>query len=167
MAEEKKPQRELTRLGRRGGGLRPFEEMERMFDEFFPGSWPRRFRGGWGWPGWSDLDEPFEGEPPRVDVVEHDDEIVVHAELPGVDKDDLEVTLADDVLTIRASTAEEKTEEKGEYHRREIVRGAFSRTIRLPADVDGEHAKSKFKNGVLEVKAPKLKKSRRRVIKID
>lgn len=102
-----------------------------------------------------------------MDVVERDDEIVVHAELPGVDRDDLEVTLADDVLTIRASTAKEKTEEKGEYHRREIVRGAFSRTIRLPADVDGEHAKSTFKNGVLEVKAPKLKKSKRRVIKID
>ena len=100
MAKEKKPQKELTRLGRRGGGLRPFEEMERMFDEFFPVPWPRRFRGGWGWPGWPELDEPFQGKPPSVDVIEHDDEIVVHAELPGVDRDDLEVTLTDDVLTI-------------------------------------------------------------------
>ena len=114
-----------------------------------------------------ELDELLEGGAPRVDVIERDDETVVHAELPGVDKDDLEVTLADDVLTIRASTGEEKREEKGNYYRREIVRGAFSRTIRLPTDVDGEHAKSKFKNGVLVVKAPKLKKARRRVIKID
>jgi len=167
MAKEKKPQRELTRSGRPGGGLRPFEEMERMFDELFPGPWPRRFRGGWGWPGWSELDEPFQGGQPSVDVIERDDEIVVHAELPGVDKDDLEVTLADDVLTIRANTSEEKAEEKGEYHRREIVRGAYSRTVRLPTDVDGEQAKSKFKNGVLEVKAPKLKKSKRRAIKIE
>ncbi|MEA3276143.1 MAG: Hsp20/alpha crystallin family protein [Pseudomonadota bacterium] len=141
--------------------------MERVFDEYFPGFWPRRFRRGWGGPGWWEQDEPFEGEPPSVDVIERDDEILVHAELPGVDKDDLEVMLADDVLTIKASTGEEKTEEKGEYYRREIVRGAFSRTVRLPTDVDAEHAKSKFKNGVLEVKAPKLKKSRRRVIEID
>lgn len=48
MAEKKKPQRELTGFGRRSGGLSPFEEMERMFDEFYPGPWPRRFHGGWG-----------------------------------------------------------------------------------------------------------------------
>lgn len=102
-----------------------------------------------------------------MDVIEREDEVLVTAELPGVDKDDLEVTLADDALTIRAGTAEEKEEDEGQYHRREIVRGTFLRTIRLPVDVDGEHAKSTFKNGVLEVRAPKLTKSKRRVIKVD
>ncbi len=165
MTEEKKSGKGMTRPGRRSGALSPFEEMERMFEAFFSTPWSRRFRRGW--PEWPELGAPFEGKVPTVDVIERDDEIVVRAELPGVNKDDLEVSLTDDTLSIKVSTAEEKEEEKEEYHHREITRGSFSRTIRLPADVDAEHATTKFKNGVLEMKAPKLKKSKRRVIKID
>ena len=101
-----------------------------------------------------------------MDLIDRDDEILIKAELPGVKKDDLDVTLTDDVLTIKASTQHEEEEEKGEYHRREISRGEFQRTLKLPENVDVDKAKTSFKDGVLELKIPKEKPAKRRTIKV-
>ena len=97
MSEEKRESKGLRRAGM-PRGLTPFEEMERLFDDFFPPSWMRGWHGGW--PSWSALEAPFEGRTPRVDVIDRDEEVVVRAELPGVKKDDLEVSLAENLLTV-------------------------------------------------------------------
>jgi HSP20 family protein len=145
--------------------LSPFEEMDRLFEHFFPRGWMRPFH--WERPSWSELALPFEGKLPRVDVIDRDTEIVVRAEVPGVDKKDLDVSMTDNTVTIKGSTSHEEKEEKGDYYRCETSRGSFTRTVALPGDVDSSKAKSKFKDGVLELTLPKVEKSKRRSIKID
>lgn len=145
--------------------LSPFEEMDRMFEHFFPRGGMRPFR--WERPSWAELPLPFEGKTPRVDVIDRDTEIVIHAEVPGVDKKDLEVSLSDNSVTIKGKTEREVKEEKDNYYRCETSQGSFSRTIALPSNVDSDKAKTKFKDGLLELTLPKVEKTKRRSIKID
>lgn len=143
--------------------LSPFEEMDRLFEGFFPRGWLRPYR--WEMPSWPHM--PFEGRMPKVDVVERDAEVVIRAELPGVNKDDIDVSMTDNTVTIKGSTSHEEKEEKGEYYRCEISRGSFSRTLALPAEVDGAKAKASFKDGILELVAPKIEKAKRHSVKVD
>jgi len=145
--------------------LRAFEEMDRRFDDFFSRGWMRPFRSGH--PSWSHLPAPFEGRVPQVDVVDRDDEVFVKAELSGVDKDDVEITMTDNSVTIKGSTKAEEKEEKGDYHRCEISQGSFCRTVAPPAEVDIDKAKAKFKHGVLKLTIPKVKKSARKSVKVE
>lgn len=145
--------------------LNPFEEFDHIFDDFFSRRWMRPF--SFGHPSWSHLPAPFEGRTPHVDVVDRDNEVFVKAELPGVDKKDIEITLTDNMVTIKGSTSAEEKEEKGDYHRCEISRGSFSRSVMLPDEVDTDKAKAKFKDGVLKLTIPKVKKSKRKNIKVD
>jgi HSP20 family protein len=142
--------------------LSPFDEMERMFDEFFPRSWMRPFRFAW-----PEMPAAFEGRVPRVDVIDRENDILVRAELPGVDKKDVDISMSDNMVTIKGSTRHEEKEEKGDYYRCEISRGSFSRSVALPADVEGDKAKASFKDGVLELTVPKSQKAKRRTIKLD
>ena len=142
----------------------PFNEMERIFEGFFPRGRSRPSR--WdllNWPAGAEL----EGKTPRVDVIERDAEVLVRAELPGVEKDKLDISLTDDTVTIKATTEHEEKEEKGDYYRCEISRGAFARTLTLPAAVNTEKAKATFKNGILELTLPKLEQAKRRNIKVE
>lgn len=143
----------------------PWEEMDRMFEGMFPHRWPSPTR--WEWPAWGELAMSRQGRMPKVDVVDREAEILVRAELPGVDKKDLEVTLTDNTVTIKASTKHEEKEEKGDYHRCEISRGAFLRTLALPADVDSDKAKATFSDGILELTLPKLEKARKHSVKVE
>lgn len=143
----------------------PFEEMERWFENFYPRAWLRPLH--WELPRWSELMGSFEARMPRVDVLDQKDKVVVRAEVPGVRKEDLDVSLSDHLLTIRGHTEQETTREEGEYRRREISRGSFSRSISLPADVDADKARATFENGVLELTLPKAPQARRRSIKIQ
>ena len=145
--------------------LSPYEEMERMFENYFPRGWMRPFRTEW--PSWGELTAPLEARMPKVDVIDRDEEIVVRAEIPGIEKDDLDISVSDNLLTIKGETKHEEKEEKGEYYRCEISRGTFSRTVALPSDVDSEGGKAKFKDGVLELTLPKIEKTKRRSIKIE
>jgi HSP20 family protein len=144
--------------------LSPLAEMDRLLDNIFSRGWLRPFRD---WPSWRELATSFEGTLPRVDVIDREAEIVVRAELPGVDKENVDVSLTDNTITIRGSTSHETRDEKGDYHRAEIFRGSFARTVSLPAGVDGSQAKANFKNGVLEVVMPKLTAATRRAIKVE
>ncbi len=141
--------------------LSPFEEMDRLFEGFFPRGWMRPMR--WEWPSLAEIERRF----PKVDVIDRDNEIVVKAEVPGVDKKDIEVTTTDNTVTIKGKTSHEEKEEKGDFYRCEISRGAFSRTVALPGEVDGSQAKASFKDGVLELTLPKQAKSKRVSVKID
>lgn len=140
--------------------FRPLEDVERLFEGFFPRSWLRPQREEW--PLMS-----LEMRVPRVDVVDRDDDILVRAEIPGVEKKDLEISLTEDMLTIKGGTRQESKEEKGDYYRSEISSGMFARTITLPSSVNADKAKSEFKDGVLKLSLPKVENAKRRTIKVD
>jgi HSP20 family protein len=96
---------------------------------------------------------------PRVDIKEKKAKYEITADLPGVNKDDLSVTLENGVLTIEASTEEEKTEEEdGKVIRKERRSGKFMRSFNLGADVKESDVKANFKNGVLKLTVPTAEK---------
>lgn len=148
-----------------GSMMTPFEEMERRFEDFLPGSWLRKHR--WGWPSMSGHPSSFEARMPKVDVIDRDDEVFVKAELPGIDKKDVEVTMSGNMITIKGSSRKEEKEEKGEYYRCEITQGAFSRSMSLPSEVNIDKSEAKFKDGVLELTLPKIERAKRRSIKVE
>jgi HSP20 family protein len=162
--EEKKESKQELQKAEPKRALSPFEEMDRLFEDYFSRGWMRPFR--WEWPSIGELAKPFEGKMPKIDVIERDDEVVVKAELPGVDKKDLDVSVTENSVTIKGTTSHEEKEEKGDYYRCEISRGAYARTVALPSYVDADKAKANFKDGVLELKLPKVEKSKRRSIEI-
>lgn len=143
----------------------PFEEMDRVFEGFFPRGWMRP--GRWELPRWAELGGAFEHKLPRVDVIDRDKEVVVRAELPGVDKKDLDISMTENAVSIKGATSHEEEEERGDYYRCEISRGSFTRTVALPSDVDVDNTSATFKDGVLELVMPKVAKARRRTIKVD
>lgn len=176
-----------------GRAMRPFDEMESAFEDFFPRRWRwgrmptsleefdrmmdrmDRFmdelppRGWWRGPDWRSLSRlaPFGGRTPRVDVIDRDEELVIEAELPGVNKEDLEVSMGQNAVTIAAKTSREEKEEKGDYYRREMSRGSFTRTVPLPVEVDGSRAKATFKDGIVRLVLPKTEPAKRRRIKVE
>jgi HSP20 family protein len=156
--------KEMTEVvPRRELGL--FDEMDRMFDTMFHRGWLRPFRELW--PEWGRLEGTLEFATPRVDVIDRDEEILVRAEVPGVEKKDLNVDLSGQLLTIHGERRKEEKKEEGEYFRAEIARGAFTRTIQVPEDVELEKAKAEFKDGILEIHLPKTHKTERRHITVE
>jgi HSP20 family protein len=143
----------------------PFEEMDRWFESAFPRGWMRPFQREW--PMWGELAQPLESRIPRVDVIDRDEEIMLRAELPGVEKKDLDVSITDNTVTIKATSSAEEKEEKGDYYRCEISRGSFARTITLPSNVESDKAAASFKEGILELTLPKVEKSQRRRINVE
>ncbi len=147
-------------------GLTPFDELDRYFAELEQNMLNR----GWlqpFWPSHSVSAMPFEGRTPRVDVVDCDDHILVKAELPGVDKNDLDVDVSENTITFKAESSREEKEEAGDYYRHEIACGSFSRSITLPTAINADKAKAKFKDGVLELTLPKTEKPSRKKIKVE
>lgn len=163
----KAPEKEIR--PRATTALSPFDEMDRLFESFFGRPWGRNWLQplSWHMPAWPEAKQPFEGRTPKVDVIDRTNDILVRAELPGVNKDDLEVSLSDNTVTIRARTKYEHKEEKGEFYRCEISRGEYARTVGLPADVDVDKAAASFKDGMLELTLPKVEASKRRTIKVE
>ncbi|MER3395499.1 MAG: hypothetical protein C4318_06300 [Acidimicrobiia bacterium] len=92
---------------------------------------------------------------PRVDVFEEGEELVVRAEVPGVSKDDIEVTVKDGVLSLHAESKKEEEKKERGYYRREMQYGAFTRQLALPVEVDEESAQATYKDGVLEIRLHK------------
>ncbi|NNF51383.1 MAG: Hsp20/alpha crystallin family protein [Gammaproteobacteria bacterium] len=104
---------------------------------------------------------------PAVDVREETDRFVVHADLPGVDPRDIEITMEDGVLTVRGERKTEATVTKEGYRRVERSAGLFYRRFSLPDTVDSEGVKASGNNGVLEIAIPKLAKVQPRRIQVD
>ena len=103
---------------------------------------------------------------PLVDIVEDDNEYLIKAELPEVKKEDVKVTVQDDVLTISGQRQYEKEEKGKKYHRVERAYGSFTRSFTLPEDADGEKVAAEFKDGVLKVRLPKSEKARPKSIEV-
>ena len=114
------------------------------------------------------FDRPW-GVHPSLDVSETDDEIIVQAELPGLEEKDVEVTLENDVLTLKGTKQDEQKDEERNYYHVERSYGTFQRSVQLPAGLDRDNVKAVFKNGVLTVALPKTAeaKSERKVIDIQ
>jgi HSP20 family protein len=124
-------------------------EMNRLFDEAFR---------GFGLPEGGAGSEPFASggvAVPRIDVSETEQDLKVFVELPGVDQNDVEITLNDDVLSIRGEKKVEHENKQRNYHVMERSSGSFARSIRLPFTVNPDQVQASFKDGVLTVALPK------------
>ena len=105
---------------------------------------------------------------PAIDLHENDNSYTVRAEIPGVKKEDIDVTVHDGVLTINAETRYENEEkEEGRVIRQERRYGKYVRSIRLGKDVDESHVKASYKDGVLELDLPKVEEVKPKKISID
>lgn len=110
---------------------------------------------------------PFDGAMPRSDVVETDDGVEVTLELPGLDEGDIEVTMTDDVLTVKGEKKVERQNSKKGFYLSERSYGAVHRAIPLPPGVDTKKAEASFRNGVLTVKLPQSEEAKAKVRRID
>jgi len=104
---------------------------------------------------------------PSVDVLDHDDHLLVRAEIPGVNKEDLKVSISDNVLTIKGDTKREDKKESGDYFRHEISRTSFARSVTLPVAVDASKVSAALTDGMLEVTIGKAEASKRRSVKVQ
>ncbi len=122
-------------------------EVDRLFDSFLGGI-----------PALSDFRQGFpaaQGLTPTLDVKETEKELVVKAELPGIDEKDIELTIHDGVLSLRGEKKIEHTDERENYHVMERSYGSFQRSIRLPETIDEDKVEARFDKGVLTVTLPK------------
>src|SRR5713226_3767025 len=138
----------------------PFRDLRTLQDEvnrLFTGNVARAFddegiaRGSWS---------------PSVDIYENKDQIVLEAELPGMKREDFDLSVENNVITLRGERHFEKKDEADNYHRVERAYGGFLRSFTLPNSVSGEGATADYRNGVLRVVLPKKEETRARRIEI-
>jgi len=103
---------------------------------------------------------------PKMDVIDLGDKIEVKAELPGIDENDVTLTLSDGILTLSGERKQEVEEQSKGYYLKEMSSGSFSRSIRLPANIDEDKINATFKNGILIVTVPKIETAPENVKKI-
>lgn len=144
----------LTLTRARRNPMNVLDEMDKMF---------RMWRSDW-----SDYDNGIGWTLP-VDIAENEDELIVKAEAPGLEKDNFKVSVENSVLTISGEKKQEMEEgEKGSnFHRMERVYGKFSRSFTLPTNVDVSNVKANYRNGVLEIKLPKKEEAKPKQINVD
>ncbi len=104
---------------------------------------------------WRMLGTVVERDAPAVEVFERGDEVVVRAELAGIDPQDIDVHLDEDVVTLRGERRQDAQRPQGGYYQSERRYGAFVRTLSLPAPVDPERARARIRHGLLEISAPR------------
>lgn len=131
-------------------------ELDRMFD--FTERWPTPFRtfglleGTWT---------------PTVDVYEDKDNVHIKAELPGLKKEDIEISVQGDTLILKGERKSESEEKKENYYRVERVYGQFHRAISLPAPVKSEEVKATYKDGILDIVLPKKEEAKAKQIQVN
>ena len=156
--EIKLTDKEVTKMAKHLSTWDPFREMvslrdelDRLFDSVF-GRFPRE-RGEIYWA-------------PPLDIEEIEEAVVVRVELPGMNKEDIKISLSGDTLTISGERKQE-IEKKGKtYYRIERAYGKFQRTVTLPTEVEGDKAKATYRAGILELVLPKSEKSKAKEISI-
>ncbi len=127
-------------------------EMDRLWDSFFEGR-PARIAGESEWL-------------PSLDVAETKNDVVVKAEVPGMDSKDIGISLSNGVLTIKSEKKQEREEKEENYHLIERIYGAFARSVQLPCEVKTDKINASYKNGVLKVTLPKAEEAKTKEIKI-
>lgn len=129
--------------------LEPFEDMDKMFSEFMPSA--RGMQAGFM---------------PAVDVYEDKNNVIVETQLAGVDPEKVDISVENDVLSIKGESEKKSEVEEKNYYRKEIRRGSFYRSVPLPAHVVGEKASASAEDGVLKVVIPKALETKPKTIKI-
>ncbi len=104
---------------------------------------------------------------PSIDIFERKGEIVIKTDLPGIEKDQIDLSITKDTLTLRAETRKEEDIRQEDYYVQERSCGTYIRTVQLPQDIDSAKAKASFKNGVLEIIFPKKEEAKAAEIKVD
>jgi len=138
---------------RRRGGLATFpDRFDELMSRFFGPEGTELFGGG----GWC----------PALDIIEHDDSVIVKVELPGMKADDIELSLDRNVLTISGEKKEETEETRDNYYHVERSYGKFQRAVSLPGEVDQNKIQAKCENGVLTVSLPKSEAAKPRKIEV-
>lgn len=128
------------------------DRMNALFDNFFSRK-AEPEEGLWGWS-------------PAVDLYEDDSKYVVKAELPGVDKDKIQINLTGRVLSLSGERSDEKELKEEKVYRRECSYGRFERTFTLPAEVDPDSIKAEYKDGVLKIEVPKPEEQKPKQISV-
>src|SRR5215470_7537669 len=162
MAEKAKSEAKKTRAlvpRRASSELSPWGDLDRMFEDFL-GRRLRPFGPERWWPAGMEITTP------AVDLYEEKDDIVVKAELPGMEKDNIEVNLAEKRLTIKGEKKKEEEVKKEGYYRSERSYGSFVRSLELPSEVQTDKVKAAFKNGVLEIRLPKTEEAKKKETKV-
>ncbi len=131
-----------------------FEDMDRFMDEVFC---------TWTTPWWRTGDM---GWAPSIEVLDRKDSIMVRAEMPGMQKEDIDVSVMGDTMTISGERRQEAEAKEEDYYRREMSYGKFSRSITLPTSVDAEKIEATYENGILEINLPKIEKAKARKIEV-
>lgn len=141
------------------------EKMERLFEESVGKGWGLR-----GWPALKRFEAMKRAQEwaasPRIDVFEEENEVVVKAEVPGLERENIELSLEGDTLTIKGEKKKEEKLEDEDYFYCERYYGAFSRRVELPTEVQTDKVKATLKNGVLEVRLPKTETAKKKEQKI-
>jgi HSP20 family protein len=139
--------------------LAPFDfdqmrrEMDRLWDSFFERGAKTRTEEAVEWY-------------PSLDVAETKNDLIVKAEVPGMDPKNIDISLSNGILTIRGERKQEKEEKEEDYHLIERSYGTFIRSVRLPNEVQGDKISASYKNGVLKITLPKSEEAKKREIKI-
>jgi HSP20 family protein len=149
---------------------RPFESLRREVDRLFEDFTLNPFRLPLRRPAF-DLEPFWQAESwvatPAIDLVERDHAFEMTAELPGLDEKNIELNLANGILTIKGQKEEEKVEKKEDFHLRERRFGSFARSVRVPDTVETDKIEASFKKGVLTVTLPKKPEAQKPVKKIE
>ena len=144
------PAREVTAFPR---DIMNFQrEMNRMFDGFFRGS--------------NDEDLIPSVWSPAVDIAEFDNEYQVKVELPGITKEDVKISLEQNLLTVKGEKKQEKETKESNFHRVERSYGAFQRSFTLPSSVKGDKVDATFANGILTINMPKAEEAKPKQIEV-
>jgi len=131
--------------------LEPFEEMDKMLEE---------------WPGFG-LTRRQAGFTPAVDMYEDKDNVIVETQLAGIDPEKVNISIENDVLSIKGESEKRSEVEDKNYYRKEIRRGSFYRSVPLPAHVDGDKARATAEDGVLKISIPKAPETKPKSIRIE
>jgi HSP20 family protein len=140
----------------------PFEDMEREFANIFRR--PLSMLEPTWWPRLRTLEE--EEVRPTADIFEEGNDVVVKAELPGMKKEDIDVKVTENLITISGEKKKEEKLEKKNYYRLERAYGSFKRLYSLPCEVQTDKANAHFKDGVLEIRIPKTEEAKKKEKKV-
>ncbi len=145
----------LTKFKPFGNLMDMNRQVNRMFGDFFDREWQQEETAAH--PTWY----------PPTDIYETDDDYVFRLEVPGLGKEDINIELNDNTLSVKGERKEEDEVKKDDYHRVESYYGSFSRSFRLPKNVDAKKANANIKDGILELRVSKAEEAKPKAITIS
>ena len=138
------------------------QALEKRFEDFLNRGWMSSFDSDWPDTGLMAADMGM----PKVDIIDKGKKLVVRAEVPGFNKDDIDVQVTDNSVTLRGTMKQESKKEEGDYFQSETRQSSFARSLALPAEVDSKNAKAKFRNGMLVIRLPKRKTAKQNKVEV-